>query len=109
MTHHYAQITVAIDDKLDGGLEGFAEIAGPLPASVFHNAAADGEPTDQPRGFFAVMIDLMNGRYDQVGEKCISIAQAARIIGVADEQIIPMGRQRLAQINDEYAERRRAP
>lgn len=95
----YAQITLAISDQCEGGMEGFAPLSDQLPAAVFTDAVADG----QSGGVHSVFLDLMSGD-GQVDEKCISIEQAARILNLPAETLIPLGRQRLAQINDEDAE-----
>lgn len=103
----YAQITLAISDQCAGGLEGFAPLSDRLPESVFANAVADGETMGEAGGEHCVFLDLMDAQEVQVGEKCISLARAAQILGLPAEVLIPMGRQRLAQINDEDDERSR--
>jgi len=99
----YAQLTLAISDQCPGGLEGFAPLSGALPASVFTEAVADGESMSQSGASFCVFLDLMEGD-EQVDEKCISLGQAARILGLPSEGLVSLGRQRLAQIDDEDAE-----
>ena len=99
----YTQVTLAISDQCPGGLEGFAPLSGPLPASVFTDATADGDSMGQSHGGHSIFLDLMEGG-GQVDEKCISIEQAARILDLPPETLIPLGRQRLAQIDDEDAE-----
>lgn len=95
----YAQITLAISDQCLGGLEGFASLSGPLPATVFADAIEDA----QSGGVHTVFLDLMEGE-EQLNEKCISLGQAARILRAPVESLVPLGRQRLAQIDDEAAE-----
>lgn len=99
----YAQITLAISDGCPGGLEGFAPLSDALPPSVFDGAVEDGHSMGQSGGSFSVFLDLNDGEDIQRGEKCISLAQAAQILGLPAEDLVPMGRQRLAQINDEDA------
>lgn len=100
----YAQVTLAISDDCPGGLEGFSPLSERLPASVFANAIEDGQTMNQSGGPYSVFVDLMGKGDMQVGEKCICIAQAARILGLPSEILVSLGRQRLAQINDEDAE-----
>lgn len=100
----YAQITLAICDDYPGGLEGFAPISTHLPASVFAAAIEDGQPMSQSGGAYSVFLDLMDEDDTQADEKCIHIDQAANILGLPSESLIPIGRQRLAQINDEAAD-----
>lgn len=95
----YAQITLAISDQCEGGMEGFAPLSDRLPVQVFADAMEDG----QHGGTHAFFLDLMD-HTGQADEKCISQEQAARILGTPTETLIPLGRQRLAQINDEAAE-----
>lgn len=97
----YAQVTLAIYDDCPGGLEGFAPLSEQLPAAVFEKATADGEPMSQSGAAHAIFLDLMDAQEMQIGEKCISLAQAAQILGLPADALVPLGRQRLAQINDE--------
>lgn len=99
----HAQVTLAVSDRCPGGLEGFAPLSGPLPASVFASATEDGEPMGQSDKHYAVFLDLIDER-GQIDEKCISIAQAAAILDLSAETLVPLGRQRLSQINDEARE-----
>lgn len=99
----YAQITLAISDGYPGGLEGFAPLSDALPASVFSDAADDGQSMSQSGDYHSVFVDLMDKDEIQIGEKCISLSQAAQILGLPPESLVPLGRQRLAQINDEDA------
>lgn len=100
----YAQITIAISDQCDGGLEGFAQVSDdPLPESVFAEAVEDGQGMNASGKTYSVFLDLMD-ESGQVGEKCISIDHAGRILGADPATLVPLGRQRLAQINDEYSE-----
>lgn len=101
----YAQITLAICDNCPGGMEGFAPLSGQLSASVFADAIEDGQSMGQSHEHYSIFVDLMDAEEIQRGEKCISVAQAARILGLSAEDIVPIGRQRLAQINDEDAAR----
>jgi hypothetical protein len=103
----YAQITLAISDRCPGGLEGFAPLSDALPASVFAEAVEDGLDMGQSGDSCSVFVDLMDKDEMQVGEKCVSLAQAAKILGLPAEGLVPLGRQRLAEINDEDAERGR--
>jgi hypothetical protein len=99
----YAQLTLAISDQCPGGLDGFAPLSDPLPEAVFTDAVEDGLTMTQSGATHSVFVDLMEGG-SQVDEKCISIEQAARILGIPPETVVPLGRQRLAQIDDEDAE-----
>jgi len=99
----YAQVTLAISDGCSGGLEGFAPLSDQLPASTFADAVEDGEPMSLSGACHAVFVDLMDDDDTQVGEKCISVTQAAEILGVPTESVVQLGRQRLAQINDDDA------
>lgn len=99
----YAQITLAICDGRRGGLEGFAPLSEHLPAAVFAGAVEDGQTMGASGATYSVFVDLMDGEDRQVGEKCISLAQAGQIIGLPPEGLVSLGRQRLAQINDEDA------
>lgn len=103
----YAQVTLAVSDQCPGGLEGFASLSDPLPASVFEAAIADGQTMRTSGDTYSIFLDLMDGDERQVDEKCISLAQAAQILGLPPEGLVPLGRQRLAQINDEDAARSR--
>lgn len=101
---NYSQITLAISDQCPGGLEGFAQVSdGPLPESVFAEAVEDGQSMGASGKRYSVFLDLMDEN-GQVDEKCISLDQAGRILGVDPATLIPLGRQRLAQIDDEAAE-----
>lgn len=101
----YAQITLAISDEYPGGLEGFSPLSGQLPASVFANAVEDGQTMSQSGYSHSVFVDLMDRDEMLIGEKCICLAQASQILGLAAESLVPLGRQRLAEINDEDAAR----
>lgn len=98
----YSQVTLAISDECFGGLEGFAPLSGQLPEEAFHDAIEDGKSMQQSGTTYCVYIDLMNGD-GQIDEKCISLAQAGRIIGAPCETLVQLGRQRLAKIDDEAA------
>lgn len=100
----YTQITLAICDGCRGGLEGFAPLSGQLPASVFANAVEDGQSMGQSGASYSVFADLMDADDMQRGEKCISLAQAAKILALPAESLVSLGRQRLAEINDADAE-----
>jgi hypothetical protein len=104
----YAQITIAVYDPYPGGLEGFAPLSGKLPASVFAAAIEDGQSMDESGRPYSVFVDLMDGEDTQRGEKCISVTQAAEILSLSPEGLPSLGRQRLAQINDEDAAHVRA-
>jgi len=108
MSPHYAQVTLAISDQCPGGLEGFAPLSESLPVSVFEGAVEDGQGMDQSGDTFSIFVDLNDSDDIQLDEKCISLAQAAQILGMPLESIVPLGRQRLAQINDEDAQRARS-
>jgi hypothetical protein len=99
----YAQITLAVCDPFPGGLEGYAPLSGRLPASVFTDAIEDGQSMDESGRPYSVFVDLMDGDDTQRGEKCISLTQAAEILELQPETLPSLGRQRLAQINDEDA------
>lgn len=99
----YAQITLAISDQCAGGLEGFAPLSGELPSSVFAAAVEDGQTMSQSGAEYSVFVDLMDGEYNQADEKCISLTPAASILDLPSETLVSLGRQRLAQINDECA------
>jgi hypothetical protein len=97
----YAKVTIAISDNCFGGLEGFAPLSGHLPESVFHAAVEDGAPWADPGDTYAIYVDLMDGKHSQVGEKAISLQQAAGIVGLEPGSLVQLGRQRLAQIDNE--------
>lgn len=99
----FAQVTLAISDDCPGGMEGFAPLSGQLPASVFADAIEDGQTMSQSGASYSVFLDLMDKDEMQVGEKCICLAQAAEILGLLPAVLVSLGRQRLAQINDEDA------
>jgi hypothetical protein len=99
----YAQVTVAISDDCPGGLEGFSTFDARFAPEVFEAAAEDGPGWSDPRSRFSVMLDLMNNTEDRVDEKLISVEQAARLLDLAPEVVVPLARQRLAQINDTFA------
>lgn len=97
----YAKITLAVYEQVPGGMEGFAPLSDDLPASVFNTAVEDGQTMSESGSYYSVFVDLMDGDYNQVGEKCISLAQAAHILDLPPETLVSLGRQRLAQLNDE--------
>ena len=78
----YAQITLAISDECPGGLEGFSPLSEHLPASVFAEAVEDGESMGQSGASYSVFVDLMDPDERQLDEKCISLTQAAQILGL---------------------------
>lgn len=94
MNMEYAQITLAISDGCFGGMEGFSTISGRLPVSVFNSAVENGRTMGQSGEAHSVFIDLMDSDETQIGEKRISLDQAARILGLASETLVPMARQR---------------
>jgi hypothetical protein len=102
----YAQVTVAISDNCPGGLEGFSTFDTRFAPDVFASAAEDGPGWTDPRARFSVMLDLidrdMEGNEEHVEEKLISLDQAARLLELEPEAVVPLARQRLAQINDEF-------
>ncbi len=100
----YAQITIAISDQCIGGLEGFAPLSERLPAEVFDTAVEDGIGWEKPGQSFCIILDLMDGRHSRIDEKLISLDQASRIMGVPSDTLVQIGRQRLAQIDDEDTE-----
>lgn len=100
----FAQITLAISDQCEGGLEGFAQLSEQLPVSVYAEATEDGEALDHAGAHYCAFVDLMDSEHTQTGEKCISLAQAAAILGLPVEGLISLGRQRLAQLNDEASD-----
>jgi predicted HTH domain antitoxin len=59
------------------------------------------------------MLDLIDldreGNEEHVEEKLISLDQAARLLELEPEAVVPLARQRLAQINDEFEAREAAP
>lgn len=97
----YARVTIAISDNCFGGLEGFAPLSGPMPESVFHAAVEDAVPWANAGDTYAIYVDLMDGKHSQIGEKAISLQQAAGIVGLESGSLVQLGRQRLAQIDDE--------
>lgn len=99
----YARITLAVSDQCPGGLEGFAPLSGHLPAALFDSTIADGQDMTKSAATHCVWLDLMDGEHSRVDEKCISLTTAARILDVEPETLVPLGRQRLAQANDEAA------
>ena len=99
----HSQVTLAISDNCSGGLEGFAPLSGPLASSIFAAAFEDGEAIAQSGATHSIFVDLMDDDGNQTDEKRISLAQASQILGMPASDIIPVGRQRLAQINDEDA------
>jgi hypothetical protein len=83
-------------------MEGFSTFDTRWRPEVFEAAAEDGPGWSDPKSRFCVMLDLMDNTESQISEKLISIEQAARLLDLAPEVIIPLARQRLAQINDEF-------
>jgi hypothetical protein len=108
----YAQVTVAISDNCPGGLEGFSTFDARFAPAVFEAATEDGPGWTDPGSRFSVMLDLidldMEGNEEHVEEKLISLDQAARLLELEPEAVVPLARQRLARINDED-EAREAP
>jgi hypothetical protein len=102
----YAQVTVAISDNCPGGLEGFSTFDTRLAPDVFATAAEDGPGWTDPRARFSVMLDLIDldiaGNENVLEEKPISLDQAARLLELEPEAVVPLARQRLARINDEF-------
>jgi hypothetical protein len=102
----YAQVTVAISDNCPGGLEGFSTFDARFAPAVFEAATEDGPGWTDPGSRFSVMLDLIDldreGNEEHVEEKLISLAQAARLLELEPEAVVPLARQRLAQINDEF-------
>lgn len=100
----YAQVTLAINDDCPGGLEGFVQLSAQLPVEVFDGAIEDGQSMLHAGSFYSLFVDLMDGDDIQIAEKCIGLAQAAELLELAPESLFALGRQKLAQINDEDSE-----
>jgi hypothetical protein len=102
----YAQVTVAISDNCPGGLEGFSTFDARFAPAVFEAATEDGPGWTDPGSRFSVMLDLIDrdiaGNEHVLEEKLISLDQAARLLELEPEAVVPLARQRLAQINDEF-------
>ncbi len=99
------EITVAISDECDGGMEGFANIA-VLPAEMFDGIENDSIAGWPPQNTWRFLADLRDTVTDTVvAEKPISDETAAKLLNRSVAELVSQARQRIAEIDDNDAER----
>jgi len=93
-------ITLMVNDQGEGGMQGFAPVA-ELPWSAW-DGISDDRPDVADDAPYAFVADEYDG--DELGEsKTLTDEQASALLGKPALELVSLGRQRLAQINDEAA------
>lgn len=95
----HCEITMAVHD-----MNGFAPL-GVASVDVFDQTPEISISTrDDDAAPHSFLLDLFDGEFSHIDEKEIDAETAAALTGLPIDAIAQIGRQRLAQINDEFAD-----